>query len=115
MRVLPISSFDAILGYDWLQNHSPMECDWKANILSFMDENVPVVLKGDEGEDSMMVQQISVSQLHKWEKANEVWAFVLVETSVEQQTHSACRYSVCAHRIWGFVHSSKSTTSISGI
>jgi hypothetical protein len=61
MRVLPISAFDAILGYDWLQDHSPMECDWKANILSFVDENVPVVLKGDEGEDSMMVLQISVS------------------------------------------------------
>jgi hypothetical protein len=61
-----------------------MGCDWKANILSFVDENVPVVLKGDEVEDSMMVEQISVSQLHKWEKENEVWAFVLVETSVEQ-------------------------------
>jgi hypothetical protein len=87
MRVLPISAFDAILGYDWLQNHSSMECDWKANILSFMDENVLVVFKGDEGEDSMMLHQISVSQLHKWEKANEVWTFVLVETCVEQQTH----------------------------
>jgi hypothetical protein len=55
IRVLPISAFDAILGYDWVHDHSPMECDWKANILSFVDENVPVVLKGDEVKDSMMV------------------------------------------------------------
>jgi hypothetical protein len=39
------------------------------------------------GEDSLMVQQVSVSQLHKWEKGNEVWAFVLVEVKVDQQSH----------------------------
>jgi hypothetical protein len=87
MRVLPISAFDAILGYDWLQDHSPMECDWKTNVISFVDEKVPVILKGDEVEDSLIVQQVYVSHLHKWEKGNEVWAFVLVEAKVDQQSH----------------------------
>jgi hypothetical protein len=87
MRVLPISAFEAILGYDWLQDHSPMECDRKTNVISFVDENVPLILKGDVGEDSLMVQQVSISQLHKWEKLNEVWAFLLVEAKVDQQSH----------------------------
>ena len=28
MRVLDLDVYDAILGYDWLQAHSPMTCDW---------------------------------------------------------------------------------------
>jgi hypothetical protein len=27
MRILPLGAFDAILGYQWLRQHSPMECD----------------------------------------------------------------------------------------
>jgi hypothetical protein len=45
MRVLPISAFEAILGYDWLQDHNLMECDRKTNVISFVDENVPPILK----------------------------------------------------------------------
>jgi hypothetical protein len=28
MVVLDMHPYDAILGYDWLQTHSPMQCDW---------------------------------------------------------------------------------------
>jgi hypothetical protein len=34
-----------------------------------------------------MVQRVYISQLHKREKGNEVWAFVLVEAKVDQQSH----------------------------
>jgi hypothetical protein len=26
--MLDMHPYDAILGYNWLQNHSPMQCDW---------------------------------------------------------------------------------------
>jgi hypothetical protein len=26
MRVLPLSAFDAVLGYEWLRRRNPMEC-----------------------------------------------------------------------------------------
>lgn len=29
MKVLDMDAFDAILGYDWLQSHSPMNCHWR--------------------------------------------------------------------------------------
>jgi hypothetical protein len=28
MRVLPLSAFDVIFGYEWLRQFSPMQCDW---------------------------------------------------------------------------------------
>ena len=31
MKVLPLGSYDAILGYDWLSTHSPMNCNWRDN------------------------------------------------------------------------------------
>jgi hypothetical protein len=40
MRVLPLGAFDAILGFDWLKQHNPMECDWEHKKLQFVDEGV---------------------------------------------------------------------------
>jgi hypothetical protein len=36
MRVLPLSAFDVILGYEWLRQFSPMQCYWDHKILEFM-------------------------------------------------------------------------------
>jgi len=35
MRVLDFSVFDAILGYDWLKPHSPMQCHWSKKNTGF--------------------------------------------------------------------------------
>ena len=34
-KVLDISAFDAILGYDWLKPHSPMQCHWANKTMEF--------------------------------------------------------------------------------
>jgi hypothetical protein len=34
MRVLPLGAYDAVLGLDWLESHSPMTVDW---VLKFME------------------------------------------------------------------------------
>lgn len=33
MRILDLSSYDAILGFDWLKGHSPMTCNWEYKTL----------------------------------------------------------------------------------
>jgi hypothetical protein len=38
MIVLDMHPYDAILGYDWLQQHSPMNCDWH---LATQDTGIP--------------------------------------------------------------------------
>lgn len=35
MNVLDIDPYDAMLWYDWLQQHSPMQCDWKQKTMEF--------------------------------------------------------------------------------
>lgn len=38
LKILPLQSYDVILGIDWLQQHSPMEVDWKEKWLSFIHQ-----------------------------------------------------------------------------
>lgn len=38
MRVLNLGAYDAILGFDWLKQHSPMHCHWESKTLEFRDE-----------------------------------------------------------------------------
>jgi hypothetical protein len=83
MRVLDLEAYDAILGYDWLKSHSPMEFDWDNKVLTFWDKGVRVQLKGD-GVGSTKVLQVSAVQLRRWMKGNEVWAFVMLETMQEE-------------------------------
>jgi len=35
MVVLDMHPYDAILGFDWLQSNSPMQCDWQHKTLEF--------------------------------------------------------------------------------
>jgi hypothetical protein len=46
MRVLGLGAYDAILGYDWLRRHSPMQCDWEGKVIGFVDKGVEVQLVG---------------------------------------------------------------------
>jgi hypothetical protein len=78
MRVLALEAYDVILGYDWLKQHSPMHYDWINKVLTFCDQGVKVRLQGDV-DLKREVQQVSVLQLEKWVKGDEVWVFVMSE------------------------------------
>jgi hypothetical protein len=39
MVVMDMHPYDAILGFDWLQAHSPMQCDWEHKTLEFIDRD----------------------------------------------------------------------------
>jgi hypothetical protein len=78
MRVLDLGPYDAILGYDWLSHHSPMECDWVNKTMSFMDRGHRVLLQGDNSQLAP-VTEVCRLQVDKWLKGNEVWSFVLLQ------------------------------------
>ena len=46
MIVLDMHPYDAILGFDWLQRHSPMQCDWQLKTLEFKVNGLSVKLQG---------------------------------------------------------------------
>jgi hypothetical protein len=77
MRVLPLGVFDAILGYDWLRKHSPMQCDWERKMLQVVDEGVEVSLWGYGVEKQNVVQDVSMLQVNKWLCSNDIWAFCI--------------------------------------
>lgn len=46
LKVLPLSSYDVILGMDWLEQFSPMEVDWKFKWLVIPYQGTSVLLQG---------------------------------------------------------------------
>ena len=84
MRVLDISAFDAILGYDWLKLHSPMTCHWDPPIVEFMHMGQLTQLAGVQSPP-LALSAISANSLVKLSKGNDVWAMALVNF-VEQVT-----------------------------
>lgn len=47
-RILPLNSYDGIIGHDWLAKHSPMLTHWSQHWLAFEREGQLVVLHGEE-------------------------------------------------------------------
>jgi hypothetical protein len=45
MRVLELKAYDAILGYDWLRQHSPMICHWDLKTMEFQERGQHVHLQ----------------------------------------------------------------------
>jgi hypothetical protein len=91
MRVLPLEAFDAILGYDWLMQHSPMARDWVHKVLKFQDAGQSVTLHGDYVHQVSVIQEVSALQVQKRVTGNDIWAMVLVESTSDSgiQTNEA--------------------------
>jgi hypothetical protein len=77
MIVLDLLPYDAILGFDWLQAHSPMKCDWKAKTLQFEYQGHTVQLQGLH--PPLHLQTMPAKQVYKSSKGNDIWAFVMVD------------------------------------
>ncbi|WVZ93178.1 hypothetical protein U9M48_039180 [Paspalum notatum var. saurae] len=88
MRVLPLGTYDAILGYDWLASHSPMDCDWQNHTLTFSHNNTRVTLKGVPPAD-LQLSEITAEQLVKWSKGNDIWAYALVHSVATESDSSS--------------------------
>lgn len=78
MVVLDMQPYDAILGCDWLQAHSPMECDWKNRTIKFSEGGRSVTLQGLQ-EPPLQLSSISAKKVYNYTKGNAIWAFVLLD------------------------------------
>jgi len=65
MVVLDMHPYDAILGYDWLQQHSLMQCDW--------------VQKTGISAPREISQVARASTTTNATKGNDIWEFVLLD------------------------------------
>lgn len=80
MMVLDLLSYDAILGFDWLKLHSPMQCDWQAKTLKFQHKGQMVSLQGLT-PGPLDLNNISAKQVYKSTQGNDIWAYVIIESS----------------------------------
>lgn len=62
LRVLPLGSYDIILGIDWLEQHSPMKVHWKEKTMSFHYAGERIHLQGARA-DTTQCQQLSSKEL----------------------------------------------------
>jgi hypothetical protein len=75
-----------------------MQCDWLHNVLTFVDKGVTVRLRGYGGQQKE-VPYISILQVNKWLKVNEVWALVMLEQVVEKK-ESVVPYRCVLDLMW---------------
>ena len=52
MKVRALGTNDAILGMDWLEEHSPMTVDWRAKLIEIPSSEGPIRLRGHEATSS---------------------------------------------------------------
>lgn len=70
-KIIPLGSYDIILGMDWLESHSPMHIDCKQKWLSFPHEGRTVKLQGIL-PDTIVGHPISTIQLLAMEKQDSI-------------------------------------------
>lgn len=68
-----------LLGFDWLESHSPMLCDWNAKSISFQDNGVVVTLTF-VSKPRLHLQEFPVEQFMKWSKGNDIWSVAILNT-----------------------------------
>jgi hypothetical protein len=78
MIVLNMHPYDAILGFDWLQAHSPMQCDWLSKTLQFSEAGKFIKLQGLV-EPPCQLSAILTTKVCNSTKGNDIWAFVLLD------------------------------------
>jgi hypothetical protein len=72
MIVLDRLPYDAILGYDWLQTNSPMNCDWQAKTLQFTHSGKLVTLHGLQDPPSTPGPILEKKQVYKSSQGNDI-------------------------------------------
>jgi hypothetical protein len=76
-----MGAYDLVPGIDWLERFSPMTCNWLEKWLEFQYNGSLIRLQGITSAPSNELQEVSVEQVLKWSKGNDLWAVVLLEPS----------------------------------
>lgn len=104
MKVIPLGGYDAILGMDWLSMWGEMTCHWQDRWLRFQKDGKTVTLQGMQDTTVANLTEITVEQVEKSYKGNDVWATVVVSTTdpVTQEPVPACIQATLAEFADGF-------------
>jgi hypothetical protein len=85
-KLLEIGAYDLVLGMDWLERFRPMTCDWLEKWIEFQYNDKLIRLQGIRHSSPAKLQEVSMEQLLKWDKSNDLWAAVMVEHSCKSHT-----------------------------
>lgn len=89
MRVLDLGVYDAVLGVDWLAQHSPMKCDWQLKTMQFERDGTAVHLQGVRSDESPTLTALDAASLWQMHDANEIWGAALIELQMAPIPDSA--------------------------
>jgi hypothetical protein len=78
LKILPLQSFDMIVGMDWLEQHSPIKIHWTQKWLTIPYQNIYVTLQGivPGGVDYHMVELFHLSAVSTFEEVEHIPAKV---------------------------------------
>jgi hypothetical protein len=79
MRVLPLGAYDAVLGMDWLESHSPMTVDWVLKFMEVPCQGKMVRLQAMLPKQTTSLAMISLTDVQKAYKGNDIWALAVVD------------------------------------
>jgi hypothetical protein len=74
-----MGAYDLVLGMDWLEHYRPMTCDWLEKWIEFQHQGKWIRLQGMTSNQSEELHEVSVEQVVKWDKGDDLWVVVLVE------------------------------------
>jgi hypothetical protein len=86
VMVIDMGAYDLVLGMDWLELYRPMVCDWLEKWIEFQMNSKTVRLQGIVSAQPKIIQEVSLGQVLKWEKGNDLWATVLLEPTNKSST-----------------------------
>jgi hypothetical protein len=78
LKILPLHCYDVILGIDWLEQHSPMEVNWKDKWMSFDYQGSKAVLQGITPQ-IQSYQEISPHELTVLEHQDQLWCLLALQ------------------------------------
>lgn len=84
LKVLPLLSYDIILGMDWLESHSPMQVDWEKKYVEFQHHGSTIRLQGLPSSDTTCAT-VSAMQLQALCKENASLLVLQLCQVVQQQ------------------------------
>lgn len=82
-KIIDIGAYELVLGMDWLEMFSPMTCDWSAKWLEFTHHGFVIRLQGMLSAHCQELQEVSIEQLLKWDRGNDLWDTVLIESAAK--------------------------------
>jgi hypothetical protein len=85
-KIIDVGAYDLVLGMDWLERFRPMLCDWLEKWIEFKHQGKVIQLQGIQISQPEVLKEISMEQVVKWEKGNDLWATVVIEPGEKSTT-----------------------------